>query len=211
MAIPMVSFCDIPLSQVKDHIQQYGRYALGLTKEWAKSRGISPVLYSYPDSLTSKAIFGIFRNLPILEDIQGLQGLTEAQANLLYFFLYIKRYEGHIYRNGAYLPENVRFYDEREWRFVPPIDVLSNGQVNAYLTKADFDNDNIRNAANQTIADKVRLSFRPKYIRYVIVSSEDEILEIMEAILQIKSAFPRDEVRLLTTRIISMDQILEDF
>lgn len=45
IAIPMKCFCDIPLSQVGDHTKQYGEYGIGLTKEWGKKKGISPVFY----------------------------------------------------------------------------------------------------------------------------------------------------------------------
>ncbi|HHD63799.1 MAG TPA: hypothetical protein ENK96_05420 [Desulfobulbaceae bacterium] len=49
-AIPMVCFCDIPLSQIKKHIKNYGEYAIGLSKEWAIRNKINPVLYTFSNS-----------------------------------------------------------------------------------------------------------------------------------------------------------------
>lgn len=41
----MVCFCDVPLRDVHDHIEQYGSYGLGLDKEWGIVKGITPVRY----------------------------------------------------------------------------------------------------------------------------------------------------------------------
>ena len=44
-AIPMVCFCDIPLSQIRNHARDYGSYAIGLSKSWASQKSIAPVMY----------------------------------------------------------------------------------------------------------------------------------------------------------------------
>lgn len=41
----VVCFCDIPFSLVSDHINQYGEYCIGLTKEWGVNNGITPIRY----------------------------------------------------------------------------------------------------------------------------------------------------------------------
>lgn len=43
--IPMVSFCDIPLSYVETIT--YGNYAIGMSRIWGNNNGLSPILY-YP-------------------------------------------------------------------------------------------------------------------------------------------------------------------
>src|SRR5437870_5351663 len=56
-ALPMVCFCDLPLSQTGFHLSVYGDYGIGLTKEWGKRNGIAPVLYAYAHSmLTAKLV-----------------------------------------------------------------------------------------------------------------------------------------------------------
>ncbi|MBN1471996.1 MAG: hypothetical protein JW925_09460 [Syntrophaceae bacterium] len=44
-AIPMVCFCDLPLSTIAPHLEFFGNYGLGLTKEWGIQNGLNPVMY----------------------------------------------------------------------------------------------------------------------------------------------------------------------
>ena len=46
-------------SQIKNHIENYGGYAIGLSKEWGVSKGINPVAYSIKNSLSTKAISNV--------------------------------------------------------------------------------------------------------------------------------------------------------
>ena len=44
--IPMVSFCDVPLSHIENPTV-YGNFAVGMNRAWGNSKKLSPVAY-YP-------------------------------------------------------------------------------------------------------------------------------------------------------------------
>lgn len=44
-AFPMKCFCDIRLSQTKNHSKKYGEYIIGMKKQWAINSGAAPVTY----------------------------------------------------------------------------------------------------------------------------------------------------------------------
>ncbi len=102
----MVCFCDIPLSHAKVHMKRYGKYGIGLSKDWGIKNKISPVLYAHNKSEIFIYIAKLFSQVNNNEDnIIHLQGI----------FSMVKPYKGKLQKNG----KEIRFYDEREWRFVP--------------------------------------------------------------------------------------------
>jgi hypothetical protein len=148
LVLPMTCFCDIPLSQVKRHTSTYGKYAIGLTKSWGMKNQVNPVIYTYPNSTTANVLNKLTADLEKFFDIaEGEEPLTKGKkltkkainndwqssaqygekvydlhANLSHFIKFIKPYEGKFFRDGSYLDMPVKFYEEREWRFMPPKD-----------------------------------------------------------------------------------------
>ena len=203
-AIPMVSFCDIPLSQIKNHIKIYGKYGLGMTKSWAKGKKLNPVLYLREGSMLAKHIESISNYfIENSTDNDKIKDLTGALIDML---RYIKPYSGNFYRPGGNIPD-VKFYDEREWRYVPKTDKYGCKYI---LKKDDFLDENKRIYANDSLC-AATLSFEPRDIRYIILKSETEILPTIEALKKIKSKYNKEVIELLTTRIITSARITNDF
>lgn len=117
VAIPMVSFCDIPLSQIKNHVETYGVYGIGMNKEWANRNHLNPVLYLNKDSALTGNLREIYYGLKNL-DVEEPEKLNIAKSSYLKLLRYIKPYQGDFLRSET-LPNDVRFYDEREWRYTP--------------------------------------------------------------------------------------------
>lgn len=207
-AIPMVSFCDIPLSQVSNHSTVYGSYALGLSKSWGIKKNICPVIYVYKNSRISQ-MYEIIENELLLND--NIEISSDSKIAITEIYRYLKPYEGRLWRNGKLQNKKVRFYDEKEWRFIPSYKSLHKYRVRGALSKDKYDDNSIRNDENKKL-EVLKLTFQPNDIKYIIVKNEKEILTMLDRVINIKRGkFTYEDVQLLTTRILTMEQILDDF
>lgn len=217
-AIPMVCFCDIPLSQIRNHIDRYGGYAIGLSKEWGISKGINPIFYVLSDSLAVKKIYeminvlGTHVNDNDNDDSEIAADLLKSNGLIWDFVNYMKPYEGHAWNKDDFAGEHTRFYDEREWSYIPDMDWNDEYNDLWYLTKDEFLDEDIRNKSNKKIQEICKLSFTPNDVKYIIVNSDEEILKLCNEIDTIKGdKYTQNQIKLLKTRIISKEQILSDF
>ena len=206
LAIPMVCFCDIPLSKIKTHLTFYGNYGIGLTKEWGIKNGVSPLLYVDSTSETTKSIRNIFAEYH--RSSTEHKAIWEMGKQVMRFLRFTKPYEGKFWRNGEYL-QGIRFYDEREWRFVP--EVKGEDNLTPWIIKEDYLDDIKRSELNEVLAEKYTLHFEPSDIKYIIVENEDQILSIIRAVERIKNRFDRETIKKLTSRILTKQQMIEDF
>ena len=202
-AIPMVCFCDIPLSNIAEHTQKYGNYAIGIKKTWAMEQGVSPILYVHDNtSFVVQVLKALNWSLELSE--KDVEHLNERLAQVMSMFFMMKPYEDYQERDGKRM--KVRFYDEREWRYIPPI----GGQQLNFLTEEEYNDKNQREKIN-SFNEQYGVNFNPDMINYIIVEREDEIVPLMHELYSIKGNFSYNSVELLSSRIISMDRIREDF
>ena len=204
-AVPMVCFCDIPLSMISDHLAFYGNYGIGMTKEWAVRSGINPILYLSAESYLNK-----FLSRTALTAFQSGDDLLTAME-MFEVFAHTKPIEGKMFRNGDFVDKY--FYDEREWRFVPTLvtDPAEHKDVTYRLSKEEFLDDIRRADANRELSTNSTLSFEPSDIKYIIVAKDSEIRSTINAIRRIKGRYDSATVDILASRVISAEQISEDF
>lgn len=209
-AVPMVSFCDLRLSELKDHIEKYGKFGIGLTKEWAFRNGLNPVMYinetsHFTDNFI-KGLDGIYTLINTIVDKEYANNLTNDYLNILNTYRYLKNYQGELKRNKEIL-KDYRFADEREWRFVPPISEKLNYwpfiPISRIKTKKE------KEIFNLSISH-IKLNFVPDDINYLIVDTDKEINPLIRHLQNVKNRFDQDTIERLTSRILTSEQIEND-
>ena len=201
-ASPMVSFCDIPLSEVKEHIGKYGSYGIGLTKEWAQREKLNPVLYLNKGSAISKSYKRLYDSIITAENIADL---TDNEKDMLNVLRYFKNYQADLVRGGEVI-KDYRYSDEREWRFSPDYEDCNEIALSIDHFKTEKD----REEQNAALSD-LRLEFEPNDIKYIIIERESEISEFVEVLKKSKgNKYSYHDVERLMTRIITSEQIVTD-
>lgn len=208
-AVPMVSFCDLRLSELNSHMGKYGNYGIGLTKDWANKRGLNPVLYMSRHCPSTaafiNAVESLYAHLGGIKDGDEYSKLATSYMDILNVYRYIKNYEGELTRSDGSTTPDYRFADEREWRYVPPI--AGHDLPFVPLDKVKMQGE--KNALNAKLQNH-RLEFEPGDIRYLIVKTDSERLALINHLDIAKSRFDQDTRRLLASRIITADQIAND-
>ncbi|MBE7698643.1 abortive infection system antitoxin AbiGi family protein [Tenacibaculum finnmarkense] len=206
-AINMVSFCDIPLSDVKNHIDSYGSFGIGLTKSWAKNKGLNPVMYIEENSKLTKNYHKQFDRL-LNSNEKEMDIHQDFIDDFFEFCKYLKLYEGPL-KTGKVNSDNYRFYDEREWRYCLSGEDLKEEEFSAILLSKEYNKN--RDEYNQKLI-KFRLEFDFNDISYLIVDDESEIPELIKCI---ENSFEDDctakQLKILSTKILTKNQICNDF
>tara|TARA_R110002020_G_scaffold409643_1_gene619332 strand:- start:695 stop:1447 length:753 start_codon:yes stop_codon:yes gene_type:complete len=206
-AVPMVSFSDLRLSELKNNIGTYGKFGIGLTKKWAIDNGLNPVMYASQDSLfTENFMNGIEDFFKLVNNSADTSGRYEiAYNNTINTLRYIKNYKGDLIRPGKKIIKDYVYANEREWRYVPPIseDILSFVPIDKIKTSQQ------KSQFNQKVSH-LRLSFKPDDIMYLIVEKDSDINSLINHLRQVKNKFSNDTVDRLSSRILTYEQIEKD-
>ena len=197
-AYPMICFCDIPLSEVKKHLESYGHYGIGLKKDWAVKKGLNPVLYLEKESFLSESIMQQIMRLhndKIESQKKPPTKLIDEvwRQELITLCSHIKNYDGDLIIDGE-LRENYRFYDEREWRYVPTALDLKDNKRAVLQDKYVLDKNKYNSELN-----KIKLEFNiAEDITYIIVKEDDDIHKALDFIsLNFKKTLSASDLSLI--------------
>ena len=188
--IPMKCFCDIPLSKAKKHMDWFGKFGLGINKKYLAEMGVTPVLYIH-----NKSRINLFKKF-------------ENNAEINKLIPYLKRYHGRDVRINpeGFIAKKVRhFYEEREWRYIPPnIDIE---HINVPKIEKGIDLARKKNNDSPYNANSINLNVG--VIEYIIIRDSKDIPEVRK---YLRRLFPEDELFEKTLMKITIStQIFKDF
>lgn len=200
IAYPMVCFCDIPLSRIEEHVGFYGEFGLGLTKSWAESNGLNPVVYISAGNNISHSFVKLNAHANQISDEDEV---NNAKVTMRYLYAHAKPLEGTMVVDGS--PVTKEFYQESEWRYVPKDD-----NIDEYLTKENYNDETKLSKAHEKTQQHSILSFSPNDIKYIFVKSDSDIPDIINFIQTEMDTYPSADLKVLMSRVTSLESISSD-
>jgi len=237
VGVPMVSFCDIPLTRTGSFVKRYGHYAIGLKKEWGERNGINPILYATPNSniiSNLQVILELYErrvnevNDIIVERGEIVEHNGEKQVSFGYKLDQVKVFikDSNLFSEKdqllktrlhlfgftkSYKGELYNNYEENEWRYV----ILDRNKKwlwgNEEYRKWRGSRENPKPTPN---FDK--LKFEVRDVNFILLENEDFISDMVDFIDELTTVGGNEEIcrsdkDYLKTRVISMDRINKDF
>lgn len=196
IAYPMVCFCDIPLPRISDHTDFYGDYGIGLSKDWGLKNRLNPVIYSNVDG-TAPSLVNYLINPT--SDSETTEEKERREKEFFKLFKIIKPLSGKMYVSGNLVEKN--FYQESEWRYTPEIEEEGIVFKNEFDTRRDMLNKD---------AEEYKLDFLPSDIKYIFVKHDSEIPSLVDFIHHNLGKYPLNDLKILNSRIISLETISLD-
>lgn len=191
-AIPLVSFCDIPLSRIEQHTTDYKNYGIALKREWGISKRLNPIVYIPENSTFCRVL------LETLNSPSRRNPFALTQRNHI-----LSHTKPMSVMRGD---KKIDFYKECEWRYVP----LISDPNKQFLTEKDFKNQENLEKANEDLRIKYMLNFEFSDIKHLIVNSMTDIPDFIDYIENKLDRFSDDERKILLTKIFTLGEVLPD-
>ncbi len=202
VAFPMVCFCDIPLGRIEDHVDFYGEYGLGMSKEWALKNGLNPVFYVSSSAPVGKSIVEAIQ--AAVRDDEADADKSEYSTDHLHFmWAHAKPIFGKMVVGEK--PVSKDFYVESEWRHIPILDTLRRA-----VSMDTYEDETWKKKQNERLQAEAVLKFNPEDIRYLFVPRDSDIPLLVDFINSQLASFPLVDLKILLTRITSLEHVRKD-
>lgn len=222
LGIPMVSFCDIPLTRTNDFRSRYGNHAIGLNKQWGIKKGINPVFYVHNihilhflhDVRLSTEGTGFKHNgswyqyrTPFSRPV-NIQGQHTINQNL---YGYVKKYTGKNPKTG----KDQCNYEENEWRYI----VHERKDIDWLWGQKEYEQwrgINDKPEATEALKNQ-KLTFTVEDISHIIVDKDEQIPKIIDYIRKLKEfggtgkTLTEEEMNMLFAKVTSIERIDKDY
>lgn len=220
IAIPMICFCDIPLTRAKSHSNIYGKFIVGIDKDTAITvfkDSLNPVMYR-----NSMWIDYALSDLSVIKaKIENIEGCYNYKRSLNQLIGISKPYYGTF--KGI---EDYCYYDEREWRILIPYDYAEQTRWYWNLSEEEFA---VKKDEINKILHSSEYAYRGfttdidneedfmQFITHIVVDTDANIPELVEFILNEEQplfGYPKVSKRIrnfLVSRITSFERIEKDY
>ena len=174
VGIPMVCFTDIPIELADEHRKEYGLFGLGMKKEWAINKGLNPISYM----LKGSEIYNAYKHLQWIAQHYALKldAGNKEKPNTIEMMDAVMNYAGFIKEYSHDITLNSKpFYDEREWRYLPPFrdnGVGIDGYCNRLLPEI-VDSKEEKEKLNHHMIQKYTLNFAIDDLETIIVPNQE--------------------------------------
>ena len=200
ISYPMVCFCDIPLARISDHIGFYGDFGIGVSRTWADTNRLNPLVYLANDTPVSLALSRLLNN-----NLTADNGYYQNSANDINSIIsFVKPVWGYVNVNG--LPAKKEFYQENEWRYVP----LNNNLIKPWISKEEHLNPTNLQAFNEQARMHGSLTITPHDIKYIFVKDDSDIPGLVDYVHANLGQYSGNDLKILNSRIISTHSISQD-
>lgn len=185
-----VCFCDIPLGLIKEHVNWYGTYGIGINRPIARDQNLSPIMYlhskspKFPKGSSERTVdwFNEFKFTSYLKQVRGMQ-------------MFFNETDDPFWKWKT-------FYNEREWRYFP-----ADNETIVVKYKKETELEEKRNELNNG-NELPYFSIEPDWIEYILINDPKEIEGLIKILKTKKYKHHFDN---LLTKVITFKQIRKDF
>ena len=196
IGIPMISFCDIPLSLISLVLYGNGEYAIGMKRSWGINKGLIPVFYY---SNNKKSMMTISISDSCTKFYAGEIKNNSLKYKILGISKPMKKYK------ADKSMQEMDNYREKEWRKV----------FYGEKWKDETELNNWRGRGNKPFLDN-KLTFKSTDVEFIITQNDDTASELIGNILNPEfvicgSPISSKEKYELISKIITKTRIEENF